>query len=70
MNMNISTGASDDNDAVGKLIDKLGPSGNEIGMSLVLGFASGYALKKVGRFTAIVVGLGFIAVQVMLALYL
>ena len=35
-----------------------------MGIGSVCGFASGYALKKVGKVTAVVFGLGFIGFQI------
>lgn len=38
---------------------------SQLGVGLVAGFAVGYALKKVGKVVAIVVGLLFVAVQLL-----
>lgn len=42
----------------------LNEAGLQLGIGGVCGFASGYALKKVGKVTAVVFGLGFIGFQV------
>jgi len=38
--------------------------GVELGLGVIAGFSSGYAVKKVGKLAALTVGLGFIAMQV------
>eukprot|EP01138_Halocafeteria_seosinensis_P014441 gb/GECG01014742.1/.p1 GENE.gb/GECG01014742.1/~~gb/GECG01014742.1/.p1 ORF type:complete len:197 (+),score=16.47 gb/GECG01014742.1/:1-591(+) len=42
----------------------LNEAGLQMGIGSVCGFASGYALKKVGKVTAVVFGLGFIGFQI------
>ena len=54
----------DNNDSVTNLIDVYSPIINEIGFGTILGVCSGYALKKVGKFAAFVVGGVFIVAQV------
>eukprot|EP00903_Cladosiphon_okamuranus_P019487 g17920.t1 len=57
-------GADDEkDDAVSKLIDKYGDQMGEVGFGGVVGFCSGYALMKVGKIVAFVIGLGFIVTQ-------
>lgn len=51
-------------DPISKALQALGPVGSEITMGAVLGFCSGYAVKKVGKAAAFVVGVTFIATQV------
>lgn len=51
-------------DDVDKLIEKFGPVGSEITFGALLGFSSGYALKKIGKATAFIIGCAFIAAQV------
>jgi uncharacterized membrane protein (Fun14 family) len=41
------------------------PLASQLGVGVVAGFAVGYALKKVGKVLAVVVGLLFVAVQVL-----
>lgn len=55
---------ADEDDPIGRAIQALGPVGSEITMGAVLGFCSGYAVKKVGKMAAFVVGVTFIATQV------
>ena len=43
----------------------LAPYAEQLGFGLVAGFAVGYALKKVGKVLAVVVGLLFVTVQVL-----
>ena len=43
----------------------LAPYAEQLGFGLVAGFAVGYALKKVGKLLAVVLGLLFVAVQVL-----
>jgi len=57
----------DDDDEVGKMIDKWTPQGGfsgEITFGALVGFSSGYALKKIGKAAAFIIGVGFIAAQV------
>ncbi|CAM9834260.1 unnamed protein product [Ectocarpus sp. 6 AP-2014] len=57
-----SKGGNDD-DEVTKLIDKYGDRIGEVGFGGVVGFCSGYAMMKVGKAIAFVIGVGFIVVQ-------
>lgn len=41
------------------------PLATQLGIGVVAGFAVGYALKKVGKFVAVAVGLVFVVVQVL-----
>ena len=50
-------------DPVESAMDKLKPYVNQLTVGSVTGFCSGYALKKVGKAAAFVVGCGFIALQ-------
>ena len=43
----------------------LAPYAEQLGFGLVAGFAVGYALKKVGKLLAVVLGLLFVTVQVL-----
>lgn len=43
----------------------LAPYAEQLGFGLVAGFAVGYALKKVGKLLAVVVGLLFVVVQLL-----
>ncbi len=43
----------------------IAPFAEQLGFGLVAGFAVGYALKKVGKVVAVLVGLLFVAVQVL-----
>jgi uncharacterized membrane protein (Fun14 family) len=43
----------------------IAPYAEQLGFGLVAGFAVGYALKKVGKVLAVLVGLLFVAVQVL-----
>ncbi len=43
----------------------IAPYAEQLGFGLVAGFAVGYALKKVGKVVAVLVGLLFVAVQVL-----
>lgn len=57
-------GPADDDDAevdLSKLVPDLGV---EVGIGLIAGFSSGYAVKKIGRTAAFMFGLGFVAIQV------
>jgi len=38
--------------------------GTELGLGILAGFSSGYAVKKIGKLAALTVGLGFVAMQV------
>jgi uncharacterized membrane protein (Fun14 family) len=53
----------DEPDPVATAIDKLKPLATQISFGSIMGFCSGYALKKAGKAAAIVVGTGFIALQ-------
>lgn len=57
-------GSEGEEDPISKALQALGPVGSEITMGAVLGFCSGYAVKKVGKAAAFVVGVTFIATQV------
>jgi uncharacterized membrane protein (Fun14 family) len=50
---------------VGKLIDAMGPLSGEVTFGALMGFSSGYALKKIGKAAAFVIGVGFITAQVL-----
>lgn len=52
-----------DSDAVESALDKATPFLSNITFGGIMGYCSGYALKKVGKALAVVVGLGFVAVQ-------
>ncbi|CAN0430311.1 unnamed protein product, partial [Hapterophycus canaliculatus] len=56
-------GGGEKDDEVTKLIDKYGNSIGEAGFGGVVGFCSGYAMMKVGKTIAFVIGLGFIVTQ-------
>lgn len=49
----------------GGLLDSLTPYLGQISFGALAGFAVGYALKKIGRAAAVVLGLLFIALQVL-----
>ena len=44
-------------------LEKLSPAMSQLSVGSVMGFCSGYAMKKVGKALAVVVGLGFVALQ-------
>jgi uncharacterized membrane protein (Fun14 family) len=44
-------------------LDKLKPYMAQLSFGSVMGFCSGYALKKIGKAAAVVVGCGFVALQ-------
>lgn len=46
------------------IVNTLAPLGKKLGTGGFMGFLSGYALKYVGKLAAIVVGTGFVALQV------
>ncbi|KAG7343354.1 FUN14 family protein [Nitzschia inconspicua] len=50
-------------DPTAKALDTLKPYVTQLSFGSVMGFCSGYALKKVGKAAAVVVGCGFIALQ-------
>ena len=50
-------------DPVATAIDKLKPIIAKISFGSIMGYCSGYALKKAGKAAAVILGAGFIAVQ-------
>ena len=50
-------------DPMAMAIDKAKPIIAKISFGTIMGYCSGYALKKAGKLAAIVLGAGFIAVQ-------
>ena len=50
-------------DAVEQVIEKSKPILANIGMGGIVGFTSGIALKKIGKALAVVIGTGFIGLQ-------
>ena len=50
-------------DPVEQTIEKLKPLLSELSFGSVVGYCSGYAMKKVGKAMAFVIGVGFIGVQ-------
>mmetsp|Transcript_1975 Transcript_1975/g.3292 ORF Transcript_1975/g.3292 Transcript_1975/m.3292 type:complete len:127 (+) Transcript_1975:162-542(+) len=53
----------DDSDPMAAALEKAKPIFAQMSFGSVMGFCSGYALKKVGKATAVVLGCGFIALQ-------
>mmetsp|Transcript_55816 Transcript_55816/g.135228 ORF Transcript_55816/g.135228 Transcript_55816/m.135228 type:complete len:130 (+) Transcript_55816:119-508(+) len=53
----------EDNDPMASVIEKLSPVMSQMSFGSVMGFCSGYAMKKAGKAVAVVVGLGFVALQ-------
>eukprot|EP00611_Tribonema_gayanum_P032009 TRINITY_DN940_c0_g1_i2.p1 TRINITY_DN940_c0_g1~~TRINITY_DN940_c0_g1_i2.p1 ORF type:complete len:221 (-),score=47.62 TRINITY_DN940_c0_g1_i2:440-1102(-) len=58
-----SLDSDDGEDAVTALIDRYSDQIGQIGFGGVLGACSGYAVKKVGKVAAFVIGTGFVAAQ-------
>lgn len=56
-------GDKEEDDAVSKLIDKYGDQIGQVGFGGALGFCSGYAMIKVGKSIAFLIGVGFIVAQ-------
>ncbi len=54
---------SGDEDDIGILARALGPVGGDITMGAIVGFASGFSLKKIGKAAAFFIGLSFLASQ-------
>jgi uncharacterized membrane protein (Fun14 family) len=52
-----------DNDPVTAALEKAKPIISQMSFGSIMGFCSGYALKKVGKAAAVVVGCGFVALQ-------
>lgn len=52
-----------DSDPMAMAIDKMAPIMSQLSLGSVMGFCSGYAMKKVGKALAVVVGVGFVALQ-------
>jgi uncharacterized membrane protein (Fun14 family) len=50
-------------DAVETALDRLKPIFTKLSFGAIMGYTSGYATKKVGKFAAFVVGVGFVALQ-------
>lgn len=50
-------------DAVAGLIEKAGPLFANLSFGSAMGFCSGMALKKIGKAIAVVIGTGFVALQ-------
>jgi uncharacterized membrane protein (Fun14 family) len=50
-------------DPVETALEKLKPYANQLTVGSITGFCSGYALKKIGKAAAVIVGCGFIALQ-------
>lgn len=44
-------------------IDKLKPLAAQVSFGSIMGFCSGYALKKAGKVAAVIIGTGFVALQ-------
>jgi uncharacterized membrane protein (Fun14 family) len=53
----------DSNDPMASALEKAKPYVEQLTFGSIMGFCSGYALKKVGKAAAVVVGCGFIALQ-------
>jgi len=51
-------------DPVEAIIDKAKPLLANLSFGAMMGYCSGYALKKVGRALALIIGMGFIGLQV------
>ncbi|CAM9560221.1 unnamed protein product [Discosporangium mesarthrocarpum] len=58
-----AAGGDKGDDAVDKLIDRVGAQLGDVGFGAVVGFSSGYALKKVGKAAAVGIGLIFVTAQ-------
>jgi len=52
-----------DEDPVETALTKLKPLFAKLSFGAVMGYCSGYALKKVGKALAVVIGVGFIGIQ-------
>ena len=52
-----------ESDPMATAIDKLKPLVSQLSFGSVMGFCSGYALKKVGKAAAVILGCGFVALQ-------
>jgi uncharacterized membrane protein (Fun14 family) len=50
-------------DPMATAIEKIKPLMAQMSFGSVMGFCSGYALKKVGKAAAVVLGCGFVALQ-------
>jgi uncharacterized membrane protein (Fun14 family) len=53
----------EDSDPMAMAIEKMSPILSQMSFGSVMGFCSGYAMKKAGKALAVVVGLGFVALQ-------
>ncbi len=53
----------DKNDPINQILDKAKPILSKVSFGSIVGYCSGAAAKKVGKAIAIVLGLGFIAIQ-------
>ena len=50
-------------DPVEEVLDKLKPALSQLSFGSVVGYCSGYAMKKVGKAVAFVIGVGFVGLQ-------
>lgn len=44
-------------------IERAGPAATQVGFGSIVGYCSGLAFRKVGRFAGVVLGMGYIGVQ-------
>ena len=61
----LAAAQTNDEAEVDALIQAIGPLISQFALGGVLGFCAGYAIKKVGKVVAIVIGLAFILLQVL-----
>lgn len=54
---------SKEEDPISQILDKVKPYAGKLTFGSLVGYCSGAAAKKIGKALAVVVGLGFIAVQ-------
>jgi len=54
---------SKEEDPISQILEKVKPYAGKLTFGSLVGYCSGAAAKKIGKALAVVVGLGFIAVQ-------
>mmetsp|Transcript_37654 Transcript_37654/g.53108 ORF Transcript_37654/g.53108 Transcript_37654/m.53108 type:complete len:126 (+) Transcript_37654:39-416(+) len=59
--------SSSDSDPMDSLLEKAKPMLSKLTLGMFAGYTSGYAMKKIGKFVAFCVGLGFIGMQGLVA---
>jgi uncharacterized membrane protein (Fun14 family) len=55
--------SKEESDPMAAAIEKLKPLATQVSFGSIMGFCSGYALKKAGKVAAIIIGTGFVALQ-------